>query len=183
MNSYKKPSCDTIYNLPEIKNNKYATMGFGFRKEFINKKEAENTPSPQQYELKSIFLENLKKERGCSLAQKINYKEGEPKNFPGPTDYNNNNAEWYKKTPCSMKFRKDFFYIDDVKKSHNVSPMKYLPKTKMTENNRFRNNSISFGIGLRNYEIIEAMDKIPGPGRYNLPSVFDKLKTGKIPLN
>jgi hypothetical protein len=159
-------------------------MGFGFRQEIINRKEVDSKPSPNEYQFKSFFLDNINKKRGYSISNKLNYNVGEAKNNPGPCEYDNSvSLEWVKRTPCSMKFRKDFFYQDDIKKMHDVSPMKYLPDTKIVENNRFRNNSISFGIGLLHFQIKEQMDKIPGPGRYNLPSVFDKRKTGKIPLN
>jgi len=179
---FKRSSCDSIYTLPEAKNERSTSMGFGFRKEFINKKEVEAKPSPQNYNIKSVFAENLFKEKGYSISHKI--KDGPGINSPGPSDYNNSaSIEWVKKTPCSMKFRKDFFYHDDIKKKHDVSPMKYLPDTKVVENNRYRNNSISFGIGLMEYQVKQQMDKVPGPGKYNLPSVFDKRKTGKIPLN
>lgn len=183
-NSYKKASCESIYTLPELKSPRSTTMGFGFRKEFINKKELDQKPSPVEYNFNSLFLDNIHKRKGYTISNRIKYNEGEAKNNPGPCDYNNSaNLEWVRKSPCSMKFRKDFFYQDDVKQAHDVSPMKYLPETKIVENNRYRNNSISFGIGLLHYQIKEQMDKIPGPGRYNLPSVFDRRKTGKIPLN
>lgn len=180
----KRASCDSIYNLPEVKSPRSTIMGFGFRQELINKKEVEAKPSPHNYNLRSVFADNINKEKGYSFSQKIQYKESEGKNLPGPCDYNNSaSSEWVKRTPCSMKFRKDFFYQEDIKKMHDVSPMKYLPDTKIVENNRFRNNSISFGLGLLHYQLKEQMDKIPGPGKYNIPSVFDKRKTGKIPLN
>ena len=49
-------------------------MGYGFRQEIINKKETENIPSAQDYNLRSIFLDNLNKEKGPTLSQKLNYK-------------------------------------------------------------------------------------------------------------
>lgn len=81
-----------------------------------------------------------------------------------------------------MKFRNMYFYEDGLKFMHDVSPMKYLPNTKLTENNRYRKYSISFGKGLRSYEAFDSQ-KTPGPGNYNLPSVFDKRKTGRAPIN
>lgn len=183
-NSYKKASCDSIYTLPEVKSPRYTSMGFGLRQEFINKKEIEAKPSPHAYDFKSLFVDNIKKEKGYSISQRIKYKEGEGKKSPGPCDYNNAiSLEWIKKNQCSMKFRKEFFYQDDIRQAHDVSPMKYLPDTRVVENNRYRNNSISFGIGQLYYQVKDQVDKTPGPGKYNLPSVFDKRKTGKIPLN
>ncbi len=49
-------------------------MGYGFRTDFINKKEKENFPSPGQYNFNSLFAENINKHRGYSLSQRIPYK-------------------------------------------------------------------------------------------------------------
>ena len=64
---------------------------------------------------------------------------------------------------------------------HDVSPMKYLPSTKAVKGSRFKKNSISFGLGER--PILKDRDVSPGPGDYILPCVFDKKKTGRIPMN
>lgn len=85
-----------------------------------------------------------------------------------------------------------FFYdLDIAKQKHCVSPQKYLPSTKSLENLRF--TKIGFGYGERSkndggkkfYFIFQFSGKnfVPGPGTYNLPSVFDKKRRMKIPLN
>ncbi len=152
--NYNPPVCHSIYEIPESKTNKYTTMGYGFRTDIINRKEIENKPSPNQYNFNSLFMDNINKTKGFSMSQKFKYKENENKIFPGPGYYQSEKLDWLKKSPISMKFRKDFFYNDDVKSTNDVSPMKYLPETKITQNNRFRNKSISFGIGMRSYQII-----------------------------
>jgi hypothetical protein len=84
-----------------------------------------------------------------------------------------------------------FFYDEDIQKSkHCVSPQKYNPSQRIVENWRY--NNITFGIGGRspndnaskiNLVIKLAMRLNPGPGTYNLPSVFDRNRKTKIPLN
>lgn len=65
---------------------------------------------------------------------------------------------------------------------HDVSPMKYFPSTRAVAGSRFKKNSISFGIGERPV-LKEDTEVSPGPGDYILPCVFDKKKTGRIPMN
>ena len=74
MDDYKRPLCDSIYEIPDCKNTKSTGMGFGSRREIINAKETENMPSPLNYKHSSIFEENYRKSRGCSLSQRLNYK-------------------------------------------------------------------------------------------------------------
>ena len=49
-------------------------MGFGNRRDIINRKETENMPSPLNYNQASIFEDNFKYKKGYSLSQKLNYK-------------------------------------------------------------------------------------------------------------
>jgi hypothetical protein len=89
-----------------------------------------------------------------------------------------------------------FFYDEDVIKSkHCISPQKYFPPTKLLENKRFSN--ITFPKSPRmsddkNSKIYIFICKIkinleniifPGPGAYNLPSVFDSKRKYKVPIN
>ncbi len=80
-----------------------------------------------------------------------------------------------------MKFRKSYFYEDESRLLHNVSPMKYFPKTKNSENCRYKTYGIGIGYGKRG--INSDMKTLPGPGSYNLPSLFDKRIQGKVPIN
>ena len=73
-------------------------------------------------------------------------------------------------------------------KEHCISPQTYLPSTKITENLRF--TKVNFGFGERSPRentckklLIEGIKYVPGPGTYNLPSVFDKKRRYKVPLN
>jgi hypothetical protein len=64
---------------------------------------------------------------------------------------------------------------------HDVSPMKYLPERKTTELTRFKKYGIGIGLGKRSFE--NNTIKSPGPADYNLPSLFNKGKQGKYPMN
>jgi hypothetical protein len=97
-----------------------------------------------------------------------------------------------KGSPVSLKSRIMFFYDEDLaKQKHCVSPQKYLPNTKPVENMRY--TKIGFGVGGRsandnisnNIYLLLIIDtrSIPGPGTYNLPSVFDKTRKYRVPLN
>lgn len=58
--------------------------------------------------------------------------------------------------------------------------MKYLPERKSVELTRYKNYGIGIGFGQRSNENIKVS---PGPGDYNLPSIFKKGRQGKYPIN
>jgi hypothetical protein len=60
--------------------------------------------------------------------------------------------------------------------------MKYLPSRNIVDTSRFKNYSISFGYGERQ-NLKDNIKVSPGPGDYILPCVFDRNKSGKIPMN
>ena len=62
---------------------------------------------------------------------------------------------------------------------HCISPQKYWPNTKTQEITRF--NNTTFGKGERTKFAATGIF-IPGPGAYNLPSIFN-TKIRKLPLN
>jgi hypothetical protein len=60
--------------------------------------------------------------------------------------------------------------------------MKYLPLRNVVDSARYKKYSISFGYGER--PILKDCSNVsPGPGDYRLPCVFDKNKSGRIPMN
>jgi hypothetical protein len=61
--------------------------------------------------------------------------------------------------------------------------MKYLPSRKCTENNRYKTYGIGIGFGKRSQDQFNSTKSYPGPGNYNLPSLFDKRLQGKLPIN
>ena len=64
---------------------------------------------------------------------------------------------------------------------HDVSPMKYLPKRKTTEGTRYKKYGIGIGYGKKSGDNFRKVT--PGPGDYNLPSLFKKGLQGKYPMN
>lgn len=89
--------------------------------------------------------------------------------------------DWKKQNPCSIKFRNSIFYVEDSKLIHDVSPMKYLPIRKITEESRYKKYGIGIGFGKRSND--KLYRPAPGPGDYNLPSLFKKGLQGKYPMN
>lgn len=73
-NSFIKPACENIYDLPDFKTTKSTAMGYGHRKDIFNKREVECFPSPMNYKYPDLFEDNFKKGKGISISQKIKYK-------------------------------------------------------------------------------------------------------------
>jgi hypothetical protein len=71
--------------------------------------------------------------------------------------------------------------IDLSYKKHCISPQKYLPSTKIQQNLRYTN--IGFGKGNRVASDNTSVKQFPGPGTYDLPSIFKKSISKKVPLN
>lgn len=120
--------------------------------------------------------------------------------FPGPGTYTNKDKRWNKDIQTTIKSRNTFFYDNDLKKlKHCISPQKYLPKTKLQENKRFsgitfgkgfkfndiKSNNFSFFLSLFYFLYLNFLvpSFLPGPGSYNIPSVFDKSRKCGVPLN
>jgi hypothetical protein len=103
--------------------------------------------------------------------------------LPGPTDYKIT-SKWLKTSPITIKSRKFMYYEEDIKKrSHCISPQKYnIKDNNFMKNSRFLNIGIGIGLGYRSWSKMYS-NNIPGPGQYNLPSVFDKNRKFKYALN
>lgn len=86
-------------------------------------------------------------------------------------------------SPPSFKFRHGTFFDHDVKyKGSEVSPQKYYPSIKFVKKERFGNISIGMGVGEKlNIKLTNTVT--PGPGAYNLPSVFDKTRKNILGIN
>ena len=134
----------------------------------------------RNYFIFKINISNLKIKN--EKLNNLKIKQDEKKNFPGPSDYEKS-TEWTRQSPCTLKFRKNYYYEDDTKRMHDVSPMKYLPERKVTENARYKTYGIGIGLGKRSNEQFNNMKITPGPGDYHLPSLFEKRIQGKAPMN
>ena len=78
--SYKKYN-DNIYNLPDLKSARYTIQGFGNRGDSwvpLGK----GDPSPDRYNILSVFDVNIKKKNGSSLGYKLNYHSRDDKYKP-----------------------------------------------------------------------------------------------------
>jgi len=72
--SFKRPICHSIYELPDCKNKKTTGMGYGIKSSIINTKEIQGMPSPNSYRIPTLFENNFLKGKGVSISQKIYYK-------------------------------------------------------------------------------------------------------------
>lgn len=176
--SYKKYN-DNIYNLPDLKATRYTTQGFGSKAEFwipVGK----GDPSPDKYNILSIFDTNIRRNKGSSLGGRINYVSRYNVNKLGPGAYDEKNINNFGTIPIIIKSRQKFFYEDDLKKKKfTVSMQQYKPNYNLVERRRF--NAITFGIG--NRPNMNTANKFPGPGTYSVPGNFDRGYRGKLPLN
>jgi hypothetical protein len=68
-------------------------------------------------------------------------------------------------------------------KAHALSPQKYNPSTKFVTDSRFANIGVGMGLGNKCWEKIISPNRNPGVGNYNIPSIFDKRRKNKVPLN
>jgi hypothetical protein len=80
-----------------------------------------------------------------------------------------------------LKFRHGFYYDEEMKTKMILSPQKYAPNIKVYANTRYEN--IKIGIGLGSKSTGRLREEGPGPGAYNLPSIFDKNRKFKYALN
>lgn len=67
-------------------------------------------------------------------------------------------------------------------RAHTISPQTYAPSTKLNQNRRYLDIGIGLGIGQK-FSKKSPQLKFPGVGDYNLPSIFDKTRRTKYPLN
>ena len=175
---YKKLN-DNIYNIPDLKSSRYTIQGYGTRGESWIPF-GKGDPSPDRYNIQSVFDINIKKKCGSTLHHKLNYMRRDDKYKPGPGAYNDANFGKFGNIPILIKSRQRFFYEDDLKKKKaTVSMQRYRPKFNLVERNRFR--AITFGIGDR--PNMHSVNKFPGPGAYKVPGNFDRGYKGKLPLN
>ncbi len=69
--NYTKIATDSIYSLPDAKSNRGASIGLGEKSSLIK---LSVIPSPNAYNIKSIFELNKAKGRGASIGEKFSYK-------------------------------------------------------------------------------------------------------------
>ena len=170
---------DNIYNIPDLKSARYTMQGFGIRGDSWVPM-GKGDPSPDRYNIISIFDINIKKKKGRSFGKKLNYLRRDDRYRPGPGTYQDKAYHKFGNIPILIKSRQRFFYEDDLKKKKStVSMQRYTPNHKLVERRRF--NAITFGIGDR--PNMHTVNKFTGPGAYKVPCNFDRGYRGKLPLN
>jgi len=171
---------DILYNIPAIKRSEsYSTINFGFG-ERTNIISTSQNPSPNQYYIKSSTELNKLQNKGFVIGRRLDRPQPSSTYQPGPGQYDGNKWKIIRDIPFTVKSRVAFFYDIDMKQQkHCISPQKYFPSTKTQEITRF--NSTSFG-KVERFKIDASRECVPGPGTYNLPSIFNK-KMRKPPLN
>ena len=170
---------DNIYNLPDLKTTRHTALGYGTRGEFWIPF-GKGDPSPDRYNILSLFDINIKKKMGSTLSPRIDYMTRDSKYKPGPGAYEDKGFHKFGNIPILIKSRQGFFYDDDLKKKKaTVSMQRYRPNYKLVERRRF--NAITFGIGDR--PNMHTVNNFPGPGAYRVPGNFDRGYRGKLPLN
>ena len=112
-------------------------------------------------------------------------QDGESSRTPGPQSYTiSKPVDWNKQSPPTFKFRHGFYYDEEMKyKGIAISPQKYSPNYKCSEYRRYKDIQIGIGMGEKNPYATGSTNKTPGPGQYNLPSIFDKSRKNKSALN
>jgi hypothetical protein len=145
-------------------------MGFGNRWTPGNDK-GKDSPPPGSYVIPSTLdKKGIKFYRESSLPPITPSKI----NTPGPGTYDC-------PSPIGREGPKFTFHGTDMKRKVNDSPApgRYSPKTTFTEFTGFK--EISFGIGERlTYRKASVnLGGVPGPGSYNLRSIFDKFKSSQ----
>lgn len=150
---------EEMYNLPQTFSNRAPSFGYGGRLELKNK-QGRDSPSPCAYNPPSCF--EIEK-RAPTFGRRS--MSGAIKNIPGPGAYN-------PYSPIGSKAPKFTFFsrIELKHKAPSPPPDIYNPKFSLIEKSSFSN--ISFGVGEKKCTFIPKFEEIPGPGTYDLPSVF-----------
>ena len=174
---YRKPESDSIFSFNSTLNKRFTTQGYSSKWDLVNRK---NVPGPK-YNLSGSSFFN--KNKATSIGKKI------PTRYetftPGVGEYdvlrNMEESKERERIKVAIKGRHGFFYDDDLKmKKFCVSPQNYLVNYKPVFNLRY--TKVSFGKGEK-FDYIDSRKSYPGPGSYNLPSVFDKSRKSKPALN
>lgn len=165
---------DNFYIQSQVSSKRSTTLGKGNKLD-MSKLVSRNSPSPDTYNLNSTLKKNYVTIKSKFQDSSLNCKL----KIPGPADYNlgiKNST-----LPTTLKFRHGFFYEDEFKsKKYQISPQAYTPHDKFVLPSRY--DKLKFGTESRG-SINQTKSNYPGPGYYNLPSVFDKSRKYKLAIN
>lgn len=160
----RKRSIETGYTmLPSTLSPRSTMMGFGSRWSPYNEK-GKDSPPPGSYSFPTTLDKKGPKIVRNSALPAIHYKNM----TPGPGTYDS-------PSPLGRDSPKYTFHgaTPTLKISQGPAPGCYSPKTAFTEFAGFK--EISFGVGERIF-LRRSLNNVPGPGAYDIPGTFDRLK-------
>lgn len=174
---YVKAATDCFYDVRSELGKKTTGLGYGERTDFRYVR-GKGVPSPDTYTMPST----LNKRNAASIKSRIPNNELLNKaRIPAPGDYNiiSKNTT----LPTTLKFRHGLYYDDELKlKGHCLSPQAYSPSIVFTHPSRYKEIKFSCQQRIAG-EISKEQKNMPGPGQYNLPSVFDLKRKYKPSIN
>lgn len=174
-----KPLNDKIYNLPMFKCERSTEQGRG-TKAFTGFTFGKNVPAGANYNITSLFDDNIKHNRGYTMLGKSVDPQRNKRYLPGVGTYNIDKDGKFGNIGILVKSRQGFFYDDDMKKKkHTVSMQRYKPVYTLVERNRF--DGVGFGYGGRFQE--NGKNSNPGPGSYKIIRMYDQYPFKKTPIN
>ena len=140
------------------------TFGIGKRSEVCNSN-GRNSPPPGTYNISSIFDRSPV---GPMLRGQINGESSYRRmaNLPGPGSYDPYLPLGESAPKYSLKSR-----LHMQVRSKSPGPSNYYPNFRTTQTSKF--SGISFGIGSTGKKVKPLKNNKPGPGSYDIPSIFN----------
>lgn len=144
--------------------------GFGYGKRWEPRNAAgKDSPPVTRYSAKSGFGEGKAGPTFGRIGRSVGRSRVQPSNTPGPGEYSSGRKIGDGGPRYTLKPR-----LTHVLKSETPSPDHYSPNVSVLTNRSYSN--VTFGIGPRPALIHPGISHIdlslPGPGTYNIPSVF-----------
>eukprot|EP01017_Pseudomicrothorax_dubius_P048068 TRINITY_DN8694_c0_g4_i1.p1 TRINITY_DN8694_c0_g4~~TRINITY_DN8694_c0_g4_i1.p1 ORF type:complete len:243 (-),score=37.15 TRINITY_DN8694_c0_g4_i1:867-1595(-) len=175
----KVETASAMYDLHSTLENRGTSFGYGHKKIMSEAqlKIAQYNPPPDRYHLKSDFEAKNKGRslglsyeayKNCYLPNNNILSPQMAKEIPGPGTYKVRDEIGKDKRQSSMSPRGKMF--NELFKSFAPPPNTYDPRLEVATPTRFK--KISFGVGPRP-DINRSGTKSPGPGAYDLPTLFD----------
>lgn len=181
-----KTSSGEFYIQPSTLSSRSTSLGF-WKKTMMPEgmlKYASQVPGPGHYKSKNQFEEGIAKNKGKNLGLSYtfyrrtyypNMKDSpEPEMFrfnPGPDAYNVDKPIGKDKKSMSIHLKGKGF--QDYLKNETPPCNMYNPSFVLSENSRYKKINMGFG---KKMDFSKALNNNPGPGAYNLPSIFDRKK-------
>ena len=169
-----------FYNLPSMKSFRSAGIGYGMRKD-CRAQQKSSPVSPNAYHVNQ-FYEMEQKKKKVSMRKRLSPLQDTSRNNPGPGTYNVIHSSFIKDNPIVVRSRLEYFYTNDLKRSNpSLSPQNYRPRLDAILSTRFKKIGIGYGTKMipGNKEVLNN----PGPGAYDIHSVFEEKFRKKIPIN